>query len=300
MNTSLQNFDQQEIENRIFTIRDVQVMLDGHLAEMYGVDTKVLNQAVKRNVDRFPESFRFQLTEVELSNSRSQFVTLNNDNKPKRGQNIKYLPYVFTEQGVAMLSVILKSEFAVQFSIRIMTAFVEMRKVMSTYSCLFQRLSDVEKKQLLTDEKFDRVFKALETRDKIRENGIFYDGQIFDAYVFVSELIKSAKLSIVLIDNYIDESIFTLFTKRTKGVTVIFYTNSISKHLLLDSQKYNAQYEAIEIKEFKQSHDRFLIIDEKDIYHFGASLKDLGKKWFAFSKFDIGAFEMLGRLRNMK
>jgi len=296
MNTSLQNFDQQEIENRIFTIRDVQVMLDGHLAEMYGVDTKVLNQAVKRNVDRFPESFRFQLTEVELSNSRSQFVTLNNDNKPKRGQNIKYLPYVFTEQGVAMLSVILKSEFAVQFSIRIMTAFVEMRKVMSTYSCLFQRLSDVEKKQLLTDEKFDRVFKALETRDKIRENGIFYDGQIFDAYVFVSELIKSAKLSIVLIDNYIDESIFTLFTKRTKGVTVIFYTNSISKHLLLDSQKYNAQYEAIEIKEFKQSHDRFLIIDNKDIYHFGASFKDLGKKWFAFSKFDKEAVEMLGKL----
>ena len=296
MNTLLHNLDQHEIENRIFTIRDMQVMLDSHLAEMYGVDTKVLNQAVKRNVDRFPESFRFQLTEVELSNSRSQFVTLNNDNKPKRGQNIKYLPYVFTEQGVAMLSAILKSEFAVQVSIRIMTAFVEMRKVMSTYSGLFQRLSDVEKKQLLTDEKFDRVFKALETRDKIRENGIFYDGQIFDAYVFVSELIKSAKLSIVLIDNYIDESIFTLFTKRTKGVTVIFYTNSISKHLLLDSQKYNAQYEAIEIKEFKQSHDRFLIIDDKDIYHFGASFKDLGKKWFAFSKFDIEAVEMLGKL----
>jgi len=138
VNTLLHNLDQHEIENRIFTIRDMQVMLDSHLAEMYGVDTKVLNQAVKRNVERFPESFRFQLTEVELSNSRSQFVTLNNDNKPKRGQNIKYLPYVFTEQGVAMLSAILKSEFAVQVSIRIMTAFVEMRKLMSTYSGLFQ------------------------------------------------------------------------------------------------------------------------------------------------------------------
>jgi len=132
MNTSLQNFDQQEIENLIFTIRDVQVMLDSHLAEMYGVDTKVLNQAVKRNVDRFPESFRFQLSEDELSISRSQFVTLNNETKPKRGQNIKYLPYVFTEQGVAMLSSVLRSEFAVQVSIRIMTAFVEMRKVIRT------------------------------------------------------------------------------------------------------------------------------------------------------------------------
>ena len=138
MNTLLHNLDQHEIENRIFTIRDMQVMLDSHLAEMYGVDTKVLNQAVKRNVERFPESFRFQLTEVELSNSRSQFVTLNNDNKPKRGQNIKYLPYVFTEQGVAMLASVLRSEFAVQVSIRIMTAFVEMRKLMSTYSGLFQ------------------------------------------------------------------------------------------------------------------------------------------------------------------
>ena len=132
MNTSLQNFDQQEIENRIFTIRDVQVMLDSHLAEMYGVDTKVLNQAVNRNVDKFPESFRFLLSEVELFNSRSQFVILNNDNKPKRGQNIKYLPYVFTEQGVAMLASVLRSEFAVQVSIRIMTAFVEMRKVIRT------------------------------------------------------------------------------------------------------------------------------------------------------------------------
>lgn len=297
MNDKLVSDNLNKIQSKIHTIRGVQVMLDVDLAVHYGVETKVLNQAVKRNIERFPDFFRFQLAEIEYDAcSRSQFVTLNNDNKPKRGQNIKYLPYVFTEQGVAMLSVILKSEFAVQFSIRIMTAFVEMRKVMSTYSCLFQRLSDVEKKQLLTDEKFDRVFKALETRDKIRENGIFYDGQIFDAYVFVSELIKSAKLSIVLIDNYIDESIFTLFTKRTKGVTVIFYTNSISKHLLLDSQKYNAQYEAIEIKEFKQSHDRFLIIDNKDIYHFGASFKDLGKKWFAFSKFDKEAVEMLGKL----
>jgi len=161
-------------------------------------------------------------------------------------------------------------------------------------------LSDVEKKQLLTDEKFEQVFKALEKRDKIQENGIFYDGQIFDAYVFVSEIIRQATNSIVLIDNYIDETVFTLFTKRNKGVTVIFYTKSITKQLLLDVKKHIEQYEAIEIKEFKQSHDRFLIIDNRDIYHFGASLKDLGKKWFAFSKFDIGAFEMLGRLRNMK
>lgn len=300
MNTSLNNFDQQEIENRIFTIRDVQVMFDSHLAEMYGVETKVLNQAVKRNIERFPESFCFQLTEVELYDSRSQIVTLNNVTKLKRGQNIKYLPYVFTEQGVAMLSAILRSEFAVQVSIRIMTAFVEMRKLTSTYSGLFQRLSDVEKKQLLADEKFERIFNALENRNKIQENGIFYDGQIFDAYVFVAEIIRQATNSIVLIDNYIDETVFTLFTKRKIGVTVTFYTKTITKQLLLDAHKHNEQYEEIEIKEFKQSHDRFMIVDNRNIYHFGASLKDLGKKWFAFSKFEKGAVEMLGKLENMK
>ena len=305
MNTSLNNFDQQEIENRIFTIRDVQVMFDSHLAEMYGVETKVLNQAVKRNVERFPETFCFQLTEVEFSNLRSQFVTSSDlrfqygiSNKEHGGR--RYLPYVFTEQGVAMLSGVLRSEFAVQVSIRIMTAFVEMRKLMSTYSGLFQRLSDVEKKQLLADEKFEHIFNALENRNKIQENGIFYDGQIFDAYVFVAEIIRQATNSIILIDNYIDETVFTLFTKRKIGVTVTFYTKTITKQLLLDAQKHNEQYEAIEIKEIKQSHDRFMIIDNRDIYHFGASLKDLGKKWFAFSKFDQGAVEMLGKLENIK
>jgi len=257
MNTSLNNFDQQEIENRIFTIRDVQVMFDSHLAEMYGVETKVLNQAVKRNVERFPETFCFQLTEVEFSNLRSQFVTSSDlrfqygiSNKEHGGR--RYLPYVFTEQGVAMLSGVLRSEFAVQVSTRIMTAFVEMRKLMSTYSGLFQRLSDVEKKQLQADEKFERIFNALENRNKIQENGIFYDGQIFDAYVFVAEIIRQATNSIILIDNYIDETVFTLFTKRKIGVTVTFYTKTITKQLLLDAQKHNEQYEAIEIKEIKQ------------------------------------------------
>ena len=291
MNTSLYHFDQREIENRIFTVRDVQVMLDSHLAEMYSVETKVLNQAVKRNVERFPESFCFQLTEVEFSNLRSQIVTSSDlrfqyaTSSTEHGGR-RYLPYVFTEQGVAMLSGVLRSEFAVQVSIQIMTAFVEMRKLMSTYSGLFQRLSDVEKKQLLTDEKFDLVFKALESRSILPESGIFFEGQVFDAYLFVSELIKSAKLSLVLIDNYIDETVFTLFTKRKIGVTVTFYTKTITKQLLLDARKHNEQYEAIEIKEFKQSHDRFMIVDNRDIYHFGASLKDLGKKWFAFSKFE--------------
>jgi hypothetical protein len=280
-------------------------MLDSHLAEMYGVETKVLNQAVKRNVERFPESFCFQLTEVEFSNLRSQIVT-SSDLRFQYGTSStehggrRYLPYVFTEQGVAMLSGVLRSEFAVQVSIQIMTAFVEMRKLMSTYSGLFQRLSDVEKKQLLTDEKFDLVFKALESRSILPESGIFFEGQVFDAYLFVSELIKSAKLSLVLIDNYIDETVFTLFTKRKIGVTVTFYTKTFTKQLLLDARKHNEQYEAIEIKEFKQSHDRFMIVDNRDIYHFGASLKDLGKKWFAFSKFEKGAVEMLGKLENTK
>ena len=247
INTSLHNFDQQEIENRILTIWDVQVLFDSPLAEMYGVETKLLNRAVKRNEIRFPETFRFQLTKTEFDNMRSQIVT-SSDLRFQYGTSStehggrRYLSYVFTEQGVAMLSAILRSEFAIQVSIQIMTAFVEMRKLMSTYSGLFQRLSDVEKKQLLADEKFERIFKALENRNKIQENGISYDGQIFDAYVFVTEIIRQATNSIELIDNYIDETVFTLFTKRKIGVTVTFYTKTIIKQLLLDSQKHNEQY----------------------------------------------------------
>lgn len=281
-------------------------MLDSHLAELYGVETKVFNQAVKRNINRFPDYFRFQLTSDEWELLRSQNVTLESSEnlrsqnvtiEDRRGKHRKYLPYVFTEQGVAMLSSVLRSETAVKVSIQIMQAFVGMRKFIAENASIFQRLDRVELKQLETDEKFDKLFDALQKNDLQPKQGIFYDGQVFDAYVFAADLIKTAKKSIILIDNYVDESVLQLFTKRNKNVTVKIYTKTISKTLKQDLQKHNAQYPKIEIEKFDKAHDRFLIIDETTIYHFGASLKDLGKKWFAFSKMEMDAFEMIANLK---
>ena len=210
------------------------------------------------------------------------------------------MPWAFTEQGVANLSSVLKSEQAIKANINIMRAFVKLRKFVLNNAQLFQRIEIVEQKLLETDKQIGQILDALNVGLAKPKHGIFYDRQIFDAYVFVAEIIRQATNSIVLIDNYIDETVFTLFTKRKIGVTVTFYTKTITKQLLLDAQKHNEQYEAIEIKEFKQSHDRFMIVDNRDIYHFGASLKDLGKKWFAFSKFDQGVVEMLAKLGNIK
>jgi hypothetical protein len=234
----------KDIDNRIYTIRGIQVMVDRDLAELYQVETKVLNQAVKRNIERFPETFRFQLSEAETSellthkdrlgflnsqndylDSRSQIVTLN-EKSTKRGHNIKYLPYVFTEQGVAMLSAVLRSDVAVQVSIQIMNAFVEMRKLMANHSGLLQRMEGIERKQLESDQKFEQVFKALEAGKPEPTQGIFFDGQIFDAYAFMSGVIKKAKKEIILIDNYIDESTLTHLSKKAKPVKVILYTKT--------------------------------------------------------------------------
>ncbi len=294
------------IQNRIHTIRGSQVMLDSDIATLYEVPTKALNQAVKRNSERFPEQFMFQLTEDEFENLRSQIVTSNTKvlrsqivtlNKG-RGTHRKYLPYAFTEQGVAMLSGVLKSDTAVSISIQIMDAFVVMRRFISSNAQIFQRLDFVEKKQIEHDQKFEEIFDAIQNKDIKPEKGIFFEGQIFDAYKFVSDLIRTANKSIILIDNYIDDSVLTLFIKRNKSVQVTIFTKDISKQLSLDLEKYNAQYSPIELKEFKQSRDRFLIIDNKEVYHFGASLKDLGKKWFAFSKFDKEAFKLLDKLES--
>jgi hypothetical protein len=205
------------------------------------------------------------------------------------------LPYAFTEQGVAMLSAVLKSEVAINASIRIMNAFVEMRKVISQNAGLFQRMEKVERKQVEADEKIDRIFNALEAGEKSKQ-GIFYEGQIFDAYTFVSDLIRTAKLSIVLVDNYVDDSVLTMLTKRKDGVSATIYTKRISPQLKLDLQKHNTQYAKVEVKDYATAHDRFLIIDGKEIYHIGASLKDLGKKLFAFSRFDLEAVELLQEL----
>jgi hypothetical protein len=266
---------QKEIENQIYNVRGKQVMLDSDLAKIYQVETKVFNQAVKRNEDRFPEYFRFQLEQDEFDtiNLRSQIVTSSLNYGGRR-----YLPYAFTEQGIAMLSAVLRSDIAVKVSIEIMNAFVEMRKMLGSNAALFYRLDKMELKLLEADQKFEEIFKALESGKLHSEKGIFYNGQIFDAYTFVSDIIRSANSSIILIDNYVDDTVLTLLGKRNNNVTATIYTKSISNQLRLDVQRYNSQYPPVEIEIFSDAHDRFLIIDSTELYHVGASLKDLGKK----------------------
>lgn len=283
----------ESIQNRIFTIRGFQVMLDRDLSELYQVQTKRLNEQVKRNIERFPEQFRFQLTHSEKSE-----LVANCD----RFENLKHstvLPFVFTEQGVAMLSAVLRSETAIKVSVQIVQAFVDMRKFIANNAAIFQRLEKLEHKQLETDKKFEQLFNAIESKEIQPKQGIFFDGQIFDAYKFVSGLIRTAKKSIILIDNYIDDTVLTLFSKRKKEVFLTILTRTVSKRLELDVKKFNDQYPPVIVKKLETSHDRFLIIDDSVIYHFGASLKDLGKKWFAFSKMEAGSVEMLGKLESL-
>ena len=275
------------IEPLIKVIRGQQVMLDKDLAMLYGVEAKVLNQAVKRNIERFPNDFRFQLTKEECL--RSQIVTLNE----KQGQHLKYMPYAFTEQGVAMLSSVLRSQTAIEVNIQIMRAFVSMRHFMVNNASVFSRLETIEYHQLEmqqhqqeTDKRIDEVFRRLDEGNAKPKQGVFYNGQIYDAYTFVSDLIKSAKRRIILIDNYVDETVLTLLDKRGKGVSAVIYTQQISRQLQLDIDRHNAQYVPIDVEIFRLSHDRFLCIDD-DVYHIGASIKDLGKKWFGFSKMEI-------------
>ena len=285
------------IEPLIKVIRGQQVMLDKDLAMLYGVEAKVLNQAVKRNVERFPNDFRFQLTKEECL--RSQIVTLNE----KQGQHLKYMPYAFTEQGVAMLSSVLRSKTAIEVNIQIMRAFVSMRHFMVNNASVFSRLETMEYHQLEmqqhlqeSDKRIDEVFRRLDEGNAKPKQGVFYNGQIYDAYTFVADLIKSAKKRIILIDNYVDETVLTLLDKRENGVSATIYTQQISRHFQLDIDRHNAQYASIDVETFRLSHDRFLCIDD-DVYHIGASIKDLGKKWFGFSKMDIlTPDELVGRI----
>ncbi|CUV65625.1 conserved hypothetical protein [Sulfurovum sp. enrichment culture clone C5] len=296
----------KDIEDKIFTICNVQVMLDRDLAELYGVDTKVLNQAVKRNMERFPIEFRFQLTDMEYENLRSQIVTsslVSQNVIPSKHGGRRYLPYVFTEQGVSMLSTVLRSETAIKTSIHIINSFVKMRNFLSSNADIFKRLDLVEKRQITyeikTDEKFEKLFDALEDKTIQPKQGIFFDGQIFDAYLFVSGLVKKAKNSIILIDNYCDETTLSILGKCESKVKVTILTKNITKELRVDLQKHNAQYPNMRAKEFTSSHDRFLIIDEMEIYHIGASLKDVGKKWFAFSLLEVESFGLMGRVKKV-
>ena len=281
----------ETIQNKIYTVRAMQVMLDSDLAQLYQVETKQLNRAVSRNLKRFPENFRFQLTREEYDEILRYQIGTSNAGRGGR----RYMPYVFTEQGVSMLSAVLKSDTAIEVSIKIMEVFVMTRKLIGTQLPMFDRLERIEQRISHHDEEFKILFDALDGNSLTAKQGIFYDGQVFDAYSFVSKLIKSAKHSIRLIDNYIDESVLTLLSKN-QNAHITLYTKTISKQLKLDVKKYNAQYPTIEIKRLDVSHDRFLILDDAVIYHMGASLKDLGKKWFAFSKMDVESFGVLGRL----
>ena len=297
MNKTNQIIKIADIQKRIFTIRGVQVMMDRDLASLYQVETRALKQAVKRNIKRFPGDFMFELTKDEINTLVSQSVI------PSKQQLGGAKPYVFTEQGVAILSSVLTSDRAIEINILIMRAFVKMRKFIQRNANIFHRLDSVEKRQLKheieTNVKFEKVFNALQNKEIEPKQGIFFDGQIFDAYKFVSGLIRKANTSILLIDNYIDETVLDLFGKRKKNVKVTIFTSKVTKALLLDAEKFNAQYPKLEIKKFTKAHDRFLIIDDKDVYHFGASLKDLGKKWFAFSKLDKSAFGLLENLKKV-
>ena len=283
------------IESKIHTIRGVQVILDRDLAELYQVKAIRLREQVKRNSKRFPQDFCFQLTETEVEFMVSQIAI------PSKKYLGGSLPYAFTEQGIAMLSSILNSEKAIEINIQVIRTFVIMRRFLYSTKNSFQKIETIEKKQLLfeikTDTRFEKIFNLLENNPIQIKEGIFFEGQIFDAYKFVSNLIRSADKSIILIDNYNDDSVLTLFTKRKKNVKVIIYTENISKPLLLDLNKYNSQYESIEIKELKNCHDRFIIIDNKEIYHLGASLKDLGKKLFAFSKLEREGFKIFEKIK---
>ena len=310
----------ENIEHLIHVIRGKQVMLDRDLARLYGVETFRLNEQVKRNIERFPADFMFKLTREEAEASRSQIAMLDDDTNNLdsqivisrensstsqnailngRGHNIKHLPYAFTENGIAMLSGVLRSPQAININIQIMRTFNAMRHFIVSNAQVFQRLEVMEHNQLAmnatqaelsshlaeNDKKLEEVFRRLDEGSAKPTEGILFDGQIFDAYKFVTERIREAKTRIVLIDNYIDETVLAMLDKRGKGVAAKVYTKNISRQLSLDSDKHNAQYAPIEIEQFDRAHDRFLCIDDT-VYLIGASIKDLGKKWFGFTKME--------------
>lgn len=287
--------DENLIKSKIHKIREKQVMLDSDLAELFGVDTKRLNEQVKRNIARFPEDYMFSLTAEEFEILKSQNATSRSQHGGRRT-----LPNVFTEYGIVMLSSVLKSDIAISMSLKITKAFVSMRKFLIANGELFQRLNTVEKRQLAyeikSDENFEKLFKAIESNNITPEQGIFYDGQIFSAYKFVNDIIRAATTSIVLIDNYIDDTILTMFSINP-NIKYTLYTKKINTKLKLDIQKYNQEYKNLNLRTCSNVHDRFLIVDNKDVYQIGASLKDLGKKVFGFFKSNEPVEELLKRIK---
>ena len=280
-NTETTQFD---IKSMIYVVRNQQVMIDSDLAMLYQVETKRLNEAVKRNIARFPEEFRFQLTAEETESLRSQFATLNENDG--RGKHRKYLPYVFTEQGIAMLSAVLRSDVAIQVSISIMKSFVEMRRFIANNALIFERISTVELRQLeyqkQTDEKLEQIFEYISEHEESSQK-VFFDGQIYDAFSLIVNLIQKAEIEITLIDGYVDVGTLNLLSKKKSDVAVTIYTQKQTKLTKADVKNFNAQYPTLKIKYTKVFHDRFLILDRATAYHVGASLKDAGKKCFGIN-----------------
>lgn len=282
----------QSIERAIYTFRGVQVMLDRDLAKMYNVETKVLNQAVKRNSGRFPERFMFQLSKEEFDNWKSQIVTSNMMSQSEIESfkmAVRRAPYAFTEQGVAQLSAVLKSDTAIEVSIRIMDAFVAMRRFISTNVEMFQRIERLESHQTSTDEKVEHIMKRMdELAPAITPEQIFATGCVWDAWDYVSQLVRSAKQRIVLIDNFVDERVLTLLTKRAAGVSATIHSR-YTQQFKLDLEKHNEQYEPIEFIQIPhKSHDRFLFIDD-NVYLLGTSIKDMGTSLCAITRLETSA-----------
>ena len=330
----IKGIDSINIESLIRVIRGQQVMLDSDLAMLYGVETRILNQAVKRNIKRFPEDFMFQLTQDEASHSRSQFVTLNDDDalrsqvatlneeelflrsqiatsnkkdnplrsqfvtsKSRRGQNLKYLPYAFTRNGIAMLSSVLRSDTAVEVNIRIMRAFTMIPQLVNHNTQIIQRIFNIEQHQIETDEKIGVILERIEEiSPKLLPEQVFPTGCVWDAWTFISDLVRSARQRIVLIDNYVDDRVLSMFTKRADGVSATIHTR-YNEQFLIDLQKHNAQYPEIEFIQLPhRNHDRFLIIDDK-VFLLGASLKDMGTGLCAVTEMRIAPEVILGLLK---
>lgn len=295
----VKKYEVENIKNLIYTIRGKQVILDSDVAILYQYETKYINLAVRRNKDRFPSNFCFQLTKEEFDNLRLQIATLNYQTNYKSKVTRKYLPYVFTEQGIAMLSGLLKNEIAVQVSINIMNAFVEMRKFIANNSNIFNLSTRMENKFIEYDKKFDIVFYELQNKKEEEfKQKIFFEGQIYDAYSLIIDIIRKAILKIIIIDNYIDESILKMLSKKNKNVEVVILTSQNSDISKLDITKFNKQYPTLKIARTNKYHDRFIVIDNKELYHCGASLKDLGKKCFAISR--ILDIEYIKKLEEIK
>ena len=284
----------EEIKNLIYTIRGKQVMLDSDVARLFDYATKDLNRNVKNNIERFPEYYCFQLTEEEYKSLRCKIFTLNENG---RGQHRKYLPYVFTEYGITMLAGLLKSDIAVNVSIKIVNTFIEMRKFLIQNGQIFERLTNIEYKLLEYDKKFNEVFNQLQVEENIKQK-IFFEGQIYDAYSLIIDIIKKANKKILIIDNYIDDSVLKMLTKKNNNVEVVILTSDKSNIQQIDIQKFNKEYPILKVAKTNKFHDRFIIIDNEEMYHLGASIKDLGKKCFGINK--IEDVEIIEKILNYK